>query len=435
MAGSLDSIVPRRVLEITLDRLRDEPVVVLEGPRTVGKTQLMQTTADRLEVDVFDLDDPPTREAVRADPSLFASAAKRPVCFDEYQKAPGVLSAIKAELNQDLRAGRFLLAGSARHDAVPELADALTGRYHTVRVYPLSQGEIAGVRENFVESFLADPAAAVAGAGNSETARDSYIERVVAGGFPLALRRRGASRARWFDDTIRASLERDVRELAKLRQGALMPNLLERLAAQTAQVLNVSRAARETSPRSPIDEKTAESWIRLLEAVFLVDRLPAWGTTLRARAIASPKLHVVDSGVAARLMRLTPQKLAKLNPTTLTEFGHLLETFAVWELRKQLSWIDAVAGIGHWRTSDGHEADLVVELDDGDIVAFEITAGASVSGDKFSGLKQLRAALGTSFRGGAVLYLGRRSYSYDDRLYVLPLDRLWTSTILSRTSA
>jgi predicted AAA+ superfamily ATPase len=423
----LESIVPRRLLAVVLARLREEPVVVLEGPRTVGKTQLMQTVAGRLGVDVFDLDDPATRDAVRADATLFASAARRPVCFDEYQKAPGLLSAIKAELNRDLSPGRFLLAGSARHDAVPELADALTGRYHTVRVYPLSQGELAGVHESFAEAFLAEPAVAVAAAAGSETTREEYIERVVAGGFPIALARAGPARSRWFDDTIRASLERDLRDLAKLRQAALLPNLLERLAAQTAQVLNVSRAARETSPRSPIHQNTAESWIRLLEAVFLVDRLPAWGTTLRARAINSPKIHIVDSGVAARLLHLTPEKLAKLDPTSLTELGHLLETFAVWELRKQLSWLDGIAGVGHWRTSDGDEADLVVELDDGDVVAFEITAGASVPGGKFRGLKQLRDGLGQAFRGGAVLYLGSRSYSYDDRLFVVPLDRLWAA--------
>lgn len=426
MTEPLRSMISRRVLNVVSARLREEPVVVLEGPRTVGKTRLMQMCAEELGVQIFDLDDPGTRDAVTADPSLFASAPERPVCFDEYQKAPGVLAAIKAELNRQLSPGRFLLAGSARHDAVPELADALTGRYHTVRVYPLSQGEIAGVREDFVEAFLVDPTAVVAGAGGSQTPRGSYLERVVAGGFPIALGRAGAARNRWFDDMIGASLERDVREVAKLRQAALLPNLLERLAAQTGQVLNVSRAARETSPRSPLDVKTAESWIRLLEAVFLIDRLPAWGTTLRARATSSPKIHVVDSGVAARLLRLSPQKLARLNPTNLTEFGHLLETFAVWELRKQLSWLDGIAGIGHWRTADGDEADLVVELDDGDVVAFEITAGASVAGEKFSGLRQLRDSLGASFRGGAVLYLGGRAYTYDDRLHVLPLDRLWS---------
>ena len=426
MATLFQPIVPRRVEVVTDARLREEPVVVLEGPRTVGKTRLMKAVAQARGVPVFDLDDGDTRAAVNAEPARYAAAAERPVCIDEYQKAVSVLPEIKAQLNEELVPGRYLLAGSARHDAIPKLSTELTGRYHTIRVYPLSQGEIAGTHERFVDAFIADPQAVVATAGESIMTRDEYVERVVAGGFPIALTRSGSSRSRWFADMIRASLERDLSELSKLRQSALLPNLLQTLASQTAQVLNVSRAARETSRQSPIDSKTAESWIRLLEAVFLVDRLPAWGTTLRARAVKKPKVHVVDSGVAAHLMRLNGDHLRRLDPTAQTEFGHLLETFAVWELRKQLSWLDNVAGVGHWRTRDNDEADLVAELYDGSVVAFEIQAGSSVRGEKFTGMKQLRDSLGERFLGGAILYLGKRSYTYEDRMHVLPLDRLWT---------
>ncbi len=143
------------------------------------------------------------------------------------------------------------------------------------------------------------------------------------------------------------------------------------------------------------------------------------------RAVRAPKIHVVDSGVAARILRLGTAKLAQLDPTSLTEFGHLLETFAVSELRKQLSWIEGVATVGHWRTADGDEADLVVELDDGSIVAFEITASASVGTAKLRGLRQLRDSLGAAFRSGAALYLGAYAYTADDRIHVLPLDQLW----------
>lgn len=426
MSTLFQPIVPRRIEAVTTDRLAEEPVILLEGPRTVGKTELMKAIAQARGVPVFDLDDGDTRNAVNADPGIYAATAERPVCFDEYQKAKGVLPEIKAQLNQELSPGRFLLAGSARHEAIPELSAELTGRFHTIRVYPLSQGEIVGHHERFVEAFLDDPAAVVAAAGESSTSRDEYVERTVAGGFPIALARQGAPRSRWFADTVRASLERDLTELKKLRQGALLPNLLQALASQTAQVLNVSGAARDTSRTSPIDEKTAESWIKLLEAVFLVDRLPAWGTTLRARTVNKPKIHVVDSGVAAYLMRINGDRLRQLDPTAQSEFGHLLETFATWELRKQLSWLDNIAGVGHWRTHDGDEADLVVETYDGSVFAFEVQAGASVPGEKFKGLRQLRSALGDRFCGGTVFYLGRRSYTYEDRLHVLPLDRVWT---------
>jgi predicted AAA+ superfamily ATPase len=146
---------------------------------------------------------------------------------------------------------------------------------------------------------------------------------------------------------------------------------------------------------------------------------------LRARASSKPKVHVLDSGVAARLLRLTPEKLARLQPTSLQQFGHLLETFAVNEAIKQVSWLDGIAGFGHWRTYDGDEVDFVVEREDGAVVALEIKTAGRVPGDDFKGLRKLRDAVGDAFIGGVVLYLGQRSYTYEDRLHVVPLDRLW----------
>jgi len=129
--------------------------------------------------------------------------------------------------------------------------------------------------------------------------------------------------------------------------------------------------------------------------------------------------------VAARLLRLTPAKLAQLNPISLSQLGHLLESFAVFEIIKQATWLDGIAGIGHWRTHDGDEVDLVVERDDGRVVAFEIKAGTRVPGDDFKGLRKLRNAVGDAFLSGVALYLGQRAYTFEDRLHVMPLDRLW----------
>lgn len=84
--------------------------------------------------------------------------------------------------------------------------------------------------------------------------------------------------------------------------------------------------------------------------------------------------HVVDSGLAARLLRLTPEKLAGLDAAALTDFGHLLETFVVGEVRRQASWLAEPVTLGHWRTSDGAAVDLVIEYDDGSVVARETKA-------------------------------------------------------------
>jgi len=136
-------------------------------------------------------------------------------------------------------------------------------------------------------------------------------------------------------------------------------------------------------------------------------------------------VHVVDSGVAARMLRLTPEKLARLDPSSMTELGHLLETFVVGEVMRQAMWLDGIAGVGHWRTHDNEEVDVVVERDDGALVAFEVKSAARVTGADFKGLRKLRAAYG-GFTAGVVLYLGQRSYALEDRFHVLPVDRLWS---------
>src|SRR6185369_13260530 len=315
----------------------DEPVILVQGPRAVGKSTLLRELAAAARAEVIDLDDLAVRDAVGRDPGLFVSG-DGPVFIDEYQRAPVVLEAIKAELNRDSRPGRFVLTGSARHESLPTVAQALTGRLHRLPVYPLSQGEIGRVHERLLDGLFADATAVVRGGASSRTTRADYIARVVAGGFPLALARgSAAARNRWFDDYVRLSLERDVQELSKIRQAA--------------------------------------AYLRLLDAVFLLYLLPAWGTSLSARSTKSPKLHLLDSGVAARLLRLGEDKLAARSAAALTEFGHLLETFVVTELLKQASWADWVAGVGHWRTTPGdEEVDLVVEREDGMIVAFEVKA-------------------------------------------------------------
>jgi uncharacterized protein len=166
-----------------------------------------------------------------------------------------------------------------------------------------------------------------------------------------------------------------------------------------------------------------------LRALDAVDQnTVARGTMLRTRAANAPKLHVVDSGLAARLLRLTAEKLAQRDPVSLSQFGHLLETFVVGELLRQASWLDQVIARGHWRTYDGDEVDLVIERDDGRLLAFEVKAGARVLGRDMRSLIKLRDALGERLLAGIVLCTGTRAYRFDDRLHVMPIDRLWRAS-------
>ncbi|SNY29203.1 ATP-binding protein [Paractinoplanes atraurantiacus] len=422
MTEPLTRIAERRVATLLDDLLQVEPVIALHGPRSVGKSTVLRALAGARGVAVLDLDDIGIRDAVVANPQT-AVAGQGLLCVDEYQHAPQILDALKARLNREgTLPGTAVLTGSTRQDALPRTAQALTGRLHTMTIWPLSQGEISGVNEDFLPALRTDPAAAVAARPSSTTARAEYVNRLCAGGFPLALRRIGAARDRWFDDYIRQSLERDAVELVRIRQRTMLRELLGRLAGRTGQVLNLTNASQGLTG----ERRTIEDYVRLLEDLFLVDRLPAWGKTLRARAAAAPKVHVIDTGVAARLMRITPAKLATLDPTALAEFGHLLETFVVGELRKQVSWLDEQVSTGHWRTHDGDEVDYVIEFGDGQVLAFEVKANERVTGPDLKGLRTLRDALGDRFIAGVALSTGLRSFTYEDRIHVMPVDRLWT---------
>lgn len=411
--------ITRRIDEILNARMAESPVVALQGPRSVGKSTVLRDVARRHGVGVLDLDEPAVLRLVLDDPGAFVNGPA-PVCIDEYQRAPVILDAIKAQLNRATAPGRFVMTGSTRFDALPAAAQALTGRLQLLEIMPFSQGEMDGVRESFLDLAFRNPDH-VRALSPSRTTRAEYIDRIVRGGMPLAVGRSVGSRQRWFESYVTSALQRDIRDLARIRQAAVLPRLLQRLAGQTAQLLNISRAAQAAG----VEARTADNYVRLLEALFLVRRLPAWGRMLRAKAGAAPKVYVADSGIAAQLLRLSPAKLARRDPASQVEFGHLLESFVVGEVLKQASWNDEVAAIGHWRTRDGQEVDLVVERFDGSIVCFEIKAGSNVNRSDRSGLVALRNLVGEQFSAGYVLYTGEHGVRLEDRIYAAPVDQLW----------
>ncbi|WP_322754690.1 ATP-binding protein [Frankia sp. Cas3] len=426
----------RNLLPVLVDLIASEPVVVVNGARTAGKSTLLRRLARHHQTEVVDLDDLATRHAVATDPAFFA-AAPSPVLVDEFQHVPELLDAIKAELNRDLRPGRFVLTGSTRYLTMPTLSQSLAGRVHIATLWPLAQAELSqpdgsqpendlSARDQqpatFVDQLTSDPESLVANRSPA-LPRDDVTRLVLAGGFPLTLGRpEGPARSRWFRDYVRTVIERDVLEIRKIRQRSLLPLILRQLAARTGGILKASDIARAVGQ----DQNLVGDFIQLLETVFLVHRLPAFGRTLNSRVTASPKVHLVDSGLGAYLLGLTERRLVARDPAALTEFGHLLETFVVNEIIKQVGWSQTYVEPAHFRTSDGQEVDLVLEADDGRVAAVEVKAGSRVPGEDLRGLRLLRDKLGHQFIGGVVLYLGERSYHADDRLYVVPVDRLWT---------
>jgi hypothetical protein len=215
---------------------------------------------------------------------------------------------------------------------------------------------------------------------------------------------------------------RDVLDIARIRQREALPRLLRQFAAQTGQLLNITRAGQAVG----LESSTANRYATLLEAAFMIQRLPAWGETLGKRLSAHPKVHVIDSGLAGWLLGLNAAKINSRNPAALTEFGHLVETFAVGEILKQVSWADELITASHFRTEAGDEVDLVLETWDGRVAGFEIKAGTRIKDPDLNGLRLLRDRLGDRFAGGFVLNLGELAYRKETKIAVLPLSALWS---------
>jgi predicted AAA+ superfamily ATPase len=293
-------------------------------------------------------------------------------------------------------------------------------------VLPLTQAEIDGSAEHLLVHRLLDGGDPSAVAVPSATTREEYTRRITSGGMPVALRRPpGRSRSRWFANYVDLVIDRDVIELSRVRQREMLPRLLNVLASRSGQVLNIAAMASAVG----MEKSSAENYLRLLEAVFLVQRLPAWGTTLGSRVARLPKVRLVDAGVMAWLIGLTPEKVAKNDPSTLSEYGHLVETFAVGEILKQVSWWDGPVTTGHFRTAAAEEVDLVLERDDGAVVAFEIKAGTRIDRSDLAGFGALRARIGARLAAAVVLYTGSLAYTHQDGTAVLPLDALWTGQL------
>lgn len=411
--------VERRITAAVTTALTWSPVVAITGARTAGKSTLAREITARYGGSFVDLDVPAVRQLAAADPTSFVRDRPEPVVIDEFQRVPELLSAIKAELNQDRRPGRFVLAGSARHEAVPQLADYLTGRVTLVPLWPFAVAELEPGSRSIVDRLfegerLRRP--------TSPMSRTALVDLVLRGGYPIAVGLPTAARDSWFADLAGLVVERitddvrDVRDIDELRR------FLRLTAATTSQTRNAAEIGRELG----IGREQARNHLRLLDLVYLTIELPAWSTNLGSRVTKRPKLHLVDSGLAAHLQGLTADRLAATDPSGASSFGALLETFVVTEVVKQLGWSSVVTRPHHFRTADGIEVDLVLEAPDGRIVAIEVKAAPGLPSGTTRGLSHLRDRLGSRFVAGLVLNTGGDAQAIGDRLAVAPVSALWS---------
>lgn len=408
-----ETFYPRLIESRVAESLTDTPVVLIAGPRQAGKTTLARQVAKNHEMHYLTLDDELVLLAAKADPVGMIRNLDRAI-IDEIQRAPQLLLAIKKSIDEDRRPGRFLLTGSANLMALPTVADSLAGRMETLTLLPLSQSEIYGATNNWLDSVFAGHIPEI----STPLIGKALYEAVLRGGYPEAVSRKTAKRRTvWIRQYIDALIQRDVRDVAGLDKLDHLPRFLRALAHTSGQLCNYSQLGGQVG----LDYKTVARYEGIFEQMYLLKRVEAWGRNRLSRIVKTPKLQFIDSGLLATLADVSNIDIS----LDLGRFGHILESFVYGELRKINTAADRNYDLLYYRDHDQHEVDLVAEDSSGRIVGIEVKAAATVRSSDLRGLKRLSTLAGEQFVLGVILYDGLETMPIGDRLWAVPISTLW----------
>jgi hypothetical protein len=383
-------------------------VVVLSGLRQTGKSTLLQREESIAANRSYrTLDDFATLAAARANPESLLEDA---VILDEVQRCPELLLAIKRSVDEERRSGRFVLSGSANLALLSRVSETLAGRAAYFTLHPMTRREVRGKtdRPPFLIDFIRTQTLP------RGTAKPVTEQEVLTGGLPPACLGPPDALAEWFRGYVQTYVERDVRQLSQITDLVAFRTLAQLAALRTGQVLVVSTLARDAK----LNAATAGRYLDLLEASFLIRRLPPFLKNRSSRLIKSPKLYITDSGLAAYLAgvdSLEPGRDDLLR-------GAMFETYAAQNFAGLLEAHLPDAQLAYWHEQGRHEVDFVLESGR-KVFAIEVKAATRWSEGDLSGLRAFVSR--TPACAAAVLaYNGSDAVHLEGRLFAIPLGHL-----------
>jgi hypothetical protein len=353
--------VIRRTLERALRAAaRKYPVVTVTGPRQSGKSTLCRAAFPRKPV--VSLEDLDVRDRATSDPRGFLEEIRGGAVLDEIQHAPGLLSYLQTEVDARPVSGRFVLTGSQHLAVAAGVAQSLAGRTAVLHLLPPSLDEL--------RRFPAAP--------------QSLAETLLAGAFP-AIHDREIAPGRWLADYVATYVQRDVRQILAVGDLSAFTTFVRLCAGRTAQELNLSSLASDAG----VSHTTARAWLSVLEAGWLVFRVPAWHRNAAKRWVKAPKLHWIDAGLVCHLLGIRDAAQLAAHPLR----GPVFESWVASEALKSFLHRGEEAPLAHARAVRGGGADLVIE-DGTRLAAVECKSGATVGSDSFAPLRAFAEAAG-----------------------------------------
>ena len=412
-------MIQRKITKKILKALENFRIVMLNGPRQSGKTTLVQSIAEKTDMEYITLDDPDKLALAQNDPINFLSFyAKKPLVIDEIQYAPQLIPYIKQNVDKDNKKGTFLLTGSADFLRMYHITESLAGRMVRYNLYPLSNSEINIRNDNAIDKLFNDEFINL----TTKATLDTVIESIITGGYPEIVSLDQSLRNDWFSSYVESRIQKDILELKRISLSKLrvIKSLLQLLACYDAELLNYNSLAKKLQ----ISNKTVLSYIDLLESMYIIKTIPSYHINSSLRVIKSQKVHFIDTGLACHLLNVNKESLFVNKDRS---YGGLIENFVYSELLKECTYSKQAVDIYHFRDLRKKEVDLVLENRNGKIIGIEIKAKASINKKDLKGMIELANNTKNNFHKGIVFYGGTeiKPISVEGHLfYCLPLGLL-----------
>jgi predicted AAA+ superfamily ATPase len=387
------------------------PVLLLTGPRQVGKTTLFEICASQ-KMQYVTLDDLDVRDLAQNDPGLFIQTYKTPLIIDEVQYAPQLFSYIKIAVDREKKNGMYWLTGSQKFHLMKGVTESLAGRVAIVDLLGFSNAEIEA-REN-TKPFIPDVKWINMARKNIKKPKqlDAIYKQIWRGSFPkVNVDKKELTRQIFYSSYIRTYLQRDVKDILKISDENAFYNFISAVASRTANLLNYNDLARDVG----IDNKTAKSWLSVLETSGLVYVLNSYHNNLSKRLVKTPKIYFLDTGLCAYLTKWTDAKSLQNGAMS----GAILETYIFAEILKSY-WHNGVEpNFYYYRDTNQKEIDLVIETAETLYpIEFKKTATPSKTSSKnFLELKKFNKKIGH----GVVICFVEKDISLSKNVTAIPV--------------
>jgi len=412
-------MINRKITNNIVEGLNNFRVVLLNGPRQSGKTTLVKKIADDVGMEYVTLDDPEKLELAINDPKNFLEFyGASPIAIDEIQFAPQLIPYIKIKVDKDTRKGHFLLTGSADFMKMHQVTESLAGRMVRYNLYPLANAEIRNKELNIIDQLFDNKI----NRAQNTMSFEKVLDAVIQGGYPEIYFMQPKQRSQWFDSYTDSRIQKDILEYRTISASKLreIKTLLKLLATYNSDMLNFNNLAK----RLQMSNKTIQTYVELLESMYIVKTIPSYHVNESLKVIKSPKLHFVDTGLASHLLNLDKENLLLKKDGV---YGGMIENFVYSELLKQSTYSDNNVMIHHYRDLRKKEVDFVLENRNGKIIGIEVKAKASIKARELKPMLELSKESKNNFQAGFIFYGGDeiRPISVEKQLfYCLPLGLL-----------